>query len=232
MSKSNSDECNGVTPRLKQGQWVQSTYTFVDESMDNQPPWFFLRDAQDLFDDGAPNECVAVAASRSTDNFSIPDNFYLGLAAADVEDGDWEHHDRFDALVECLTNWDASTDPELFAHELGTSPRFAFIPQIFEDNLYKVDYVHIEGFLPVYMYRMYTSVNGTMCEPADGRSTEFRIHDAGQEHSCGGNNANANVDRLASIILACGMVPDTLCNKETGIPVQAGLDIYEFRLVK
>ena len=150
----------------------------------------------------------------------------------DLRDGDWDIYDRYDAFVACLELWDPSTDPQLFTEDIASSPRFAFIPQVYEDNL-DVSYVHIEGFLPSYIYRLYQSVNnGTPCNPLDTRTNvPFYLHDAGQQTgACG--VANQNVDRMASLIFACGMVPDTLCNRDTGEPDFAGGDIYDFRLVE
>ena len=242
-------ECNGEVPRFKQGPYVQSTYKVVNSSHDNNPPWYFMRPAVELYqgiqaDDcennladcqsasPAPNACVGVAASRSTDSFNlvtseIPEYKSTPTAA----DNYWDHYDKYDNFITCLKAWDSSIHPELFTAELGSSARFGFVPQVHEDSLDKVDYVHIEGFRPVFMYRLYFQESGKMCDPADPRDANgLKMHDAGQRWSCGAGNKT--VDRLASIIFACGMVPDTLCNKETGFPVSGGLDIYEFRLSK
>ncbi len=94
--------------------------------------------------------------------------------------------------------------------------------------------MHIESFLPSFMYRLYQAKHSsdTPCGyPTDPRtSTNFYVHDAGQQFSCGA--ANQNVDRLSSIMFACGMVPATLCDKKTGEPDFGGRDINDFRLVK
>ena len=241
--------CNGEIPRFQQGPYVQSTHKVVNSTHDNTPPWHFMRSAADLYQGiqaedcehnladcqapaPAPNACVGVAASRTTDDFNlvssdIPE--YKNTPGAG--DAYWDHYDKFDALITCLKAWDSSQHPELFTEELGRSARFGFVPQVHEGSLDKVSYVHIEGFRPVFMYRLYVQESGKMCDPADPRdSGGLKVHDAGQKWSCAGSNKT--VDRLASIIFACGMVPDTLCNKETGFPVSGGLDIYEFRLSK
>ncbi len=248
--------CNGVVPRLHQGNEVQSTYTFAGERMDNSTPWEFLRKADDLYAEGAPDECVFVAASRADDSFAysavtpstesirhyqvptsydvygVPQTFQEQDMTL-VDDSDWDHYDRYDALTQCLEKWDPYTDPVLFTEGIADSPRFAFIPKVAESGLYKVSKVHIESFLPSFMYRLYQAKNSgdTPCDPIDPRaSTNFYVHDAGQQFSCG--KTTANVDRLSSIMLACGMVPATLCDKKTGEPDFGGQDINDYRLVK
>ena len=261
---SNTDSpCNGETPRFQQGPYLQNTYKIVNSSHDNKSPWFFMRDAADLYQgiradecenspgectsDPAPNACVGVAASRVEDSFD--------LGSADISeykinagDGNWSYYDRFDAFVSCLQSWATAYDqwqtalatdpatagegpPELFTEELGNSARFGFIPQVAEDSLDKVTYVHVEGFRPIFMQRIYIQETGKLCDPSDPRdSGGLKVHDAGQQWHCGASNKT--IDRLASLIFACGMVPDTLCNKDTGYPASRGLDIYEFRLSK
>lgn len=240
LSSKNSEVCNGLLPRLHQGDYVQSVYKFAVEKMDNIPPWNYLRPAEELFNEDAPDACVIVASTRSSDTFDLyGDGYATGgdvdfQVYQDVTDSAWDHYDKYDKLVECLESWDRLVDPELFTIELGNSPRFAFIPQVYEPDLSGVTHVHIEGFLPTYMYRLYQATTGggaTPCDPLDPRTdVPFYTHDAGQQFSCASNEAN--VDRLSSIIFACGMVPDTLCNKETDQPVSAGRDYQDFRLVK
>lgn len=234
VSQKNSDVCNGVDPRFHQGPYVQETHLLVGEKMDNEPPWTFLRSSDDLAAEGSPQSCVDVAASRA-----------LTVDPSSAEY--WDHYDKFDAFVECLTAWgeekpDGSGDfyPRniLFTEDIGRSARFGFIPQVYESDLSKVSNVHIEGFLPVFMYRTYVKPPDKkvsepapkMCDSLDTRDATLLVHDAGQQFSCGGSDRN--IDRLSSIVLGCGMVMDSLCNKETGFPVSAGLDIYEFRLSK
>lgn len=238
-------ECLGVVPRFHQGDYVQGSQRFLGEKIDNAPPWRFMRPAADLAASFVPVSCIAVAASRSSDNFSFSEVIFTGTPYENVADNDWDHYDKFDAFTECTTLWGGETAPhsgvyydsvELFTLEIGESARFAFIPQVYEDQIDShTGFVHIEGFVPAFMYRMYTKSASTMCDPADPRATTYAVLDAGQVHhapdltnSCGANNGK--VDRLSSLILACGMVPDKLCNKTTQQP--AGLDIYEFRLTK
>ena len=277
ISLSNSSTCNGEVPRFQQGPFVQSTHKFAGENMDNAAPWDFLRPASELYEAYArtdkfggpapemPDECVVLAASRTTDGFestatwsnwgliqSYPwptsyaaqlagdgsviryaPNGYTNLDLRTFTDASYDHYDKYDLLVECLEQWNGLTDDELFTVDLGLTPRFAFIPKVAEPNLNKAKYVHIESFLPTFMYRTYQNKSsGTApCDPLDPRaSVQFFVHDAGRKISCGASNSN--VDRLSSIMLACGMVPDELCNKDTGQPDFAGQDIYEFRLAE
>jgi hypothetical protein len=247
VSRSNSTDCDGIPLRFHQGEHVPSTDKLVGEKMDNAPPWDFMRPAQELYDASFPADCVAVAASRPDDEDAFP---LVDVAGTDPDfaayllgsDENGEHYDRFDALFSCVNLWGTEKtagsgvfypEEELFTTELGTSPRLAFIAQVYEDHLdSQTTYVHIEGFVPSFMYRMYTSSVTTMCDPADGRATKYGVHDAGQQLSCAEAKGQAKVDRLASLILACGMVTDDLCNKDTDLPVSAGLDIHEFRLTK
>lgn len=271
ISLTNDTLCNGVDPRFHQGPYVQDTYKFAGEKMDNSPPWQFLRPAYDLHLDGAPPACVVLATFRDEDDAFDPGK-YVGVPDLDdydeydyytdvqyrpdgttvngatfqtryLTDSSWEHYDRYDALIQCLETWDPTSDPELFTEELADSPRFAFIPKVAEPDLSKVSKVHIESFMPSYMYRLYQSApsGAKNCDPKDaatGRLVSFLTHDAGQRFrdssgnpkSCG--DSNQNVDRLSSIMLACGMVSDELCNKETGYPNFGGRDIYDFRLVE
>lgn len=220
------DTCNDVQARLRSGDYLQSSGSALlgVVSYDNTPPWYFLRNSVDLVAEGSPPECVAVAANR--------------------DNPDWDQYDRYEAFTTCLKKWGQLIpdgdeghgndkhypENQLFVPEIGFSARFGFVPQVAEESLASIDYVHIEGFLPIFMYRMYVQESGTMCDPADPRSTELMVHDAGVPWDCA--SSNKTIDRLASIILACGMVDATLCDKSSGEPKYAGKDIYEFRLVK
>lgn len=254
LSNKNTTDCNGVAPRFKQGPYVQDTHTFAGEAMDNTAPWDYLRPAETLWDEGAPDACVVLAASRASDphtpgvNGDEPDAYVAPtaydkwgvptststIAMAGINDSHWDHYDRYDAFTKCLEEWNPADDPVLFTEGLARSPRFAFIPKVAESSLSSVSHVHIESFLPTYMYRLYQDISGSgkNCDPLDPRaSVEFYTHDAGQAlGSCA--LSNQNVDRLSSIMLACGMVLDSLCNKDTGAPDFGGQDIYDFRLVE
>lgn len=235
ISLTNSTDCNSVVPRLQQGDHVQTSYRFADEAMDNATPWQFLRSAQEFFDEGAPIECVAVAASRPSDSFNLPTADPSYARYSGHHDSAWDHYDRFDAFTSCLANWGDSYEGVLFLEDIAMSSRFAFIPQVYEASI-TTPKVHITGFMPMFLYRLYqaTSGNGNLpCDSLDPRlNVPFFTHDAGQKFSCG--RSNANVDRVASIIMACGMMPDTLCDKEEeGEPLpQVGRDFWQIRLTE
>lgn len=208
--------CNGEYPRLWQGPFVQDTYKVVNEKLDNTPLWTFLRPAADLIAEDAPLSCSNLAANINT--------------------ATWDHYDKFDAMLTCFKDWqeagavddDDAGDPVLFEPDLAGSARFAFIPQVYESSL-SGDRVHIEGFLPVFMTRLYISSNNSaMCDPLDPRITSWLIHDAGMKVSCG--SANGNIDAVSAVVFHCGMVPRTMCDKSTGLPKTAGVDVYEIQL--
>ncbi len=254
----NADLCLNEYPRLQQGLNVQSDYLVVEEIMDNVPPWEYLRPAADLHADAVPSACVILAASRGDDSLNSMSTFAQYQSFTDSHPSTWDdpsaydQYDRYELFVECLDEWDVGlsgpADAELFTDEIGRAARFAFIPQVAEETITSSQQLmHIEGFLPVYLYRLYVKTqgqqNGTaqlMCDPLDPRSTDvYLVHDAGQTESryskngtpiCG--DTNDALSRLAAVALACGMVSDVLCDKDTNQPKNAGGDIYEFRLSK
>ncbi len=251
--------CNDVTPRLNQGLAATQSFALLGKTyFDNSTPWQFLRPAEELYAEGSPEECVWLAASRTTDDFDPTSAdpplssyhavtsydiygdplTYGDIAMSDKTDGNWDQYDRFDAMVRCLKKWGQETAPgsgvnyptnQLFEDEIGTSARFGFVPQVHEQNL-NVTYVHIEGFLPVFLYRVYIQRNAKMCDPADPRSTGLLVHDAGQTYTCG--LYKDTIDRLASVIFACNMFSKEICSKPSELPASSGKDIYDFRLSK
>lgn len=249
VSLTYGDLCENEYPRLRQGDNVQSTYTVVSEPFDNVPPWSYLRNAIDLHNAGAPLACRIVAAARPSDSTlsfsSYPEYQEFRNAYPNNADSHWDAYDMYDFFIgkvalfndadgnpveSCINAWEQG-DPELFVEEIGVSPRFAFIPQVAEATLTNNSTVHIEGFLPVFLFRMYIEKNNSfMCDPLDGRATNYMIHDAGHTYSCGGSSDN--ISRLSSLVFACGMVPDSLCDKETGHPEVYGRDIFDIRLRK
>lgn len=231
------DLCENEYPRLRQGGNVQSTHKVVGEALDNVPPWTYLRPASELHAANAPAACVRLAASRTTDPFDLVTNgngrYALWVVSHPLyADANWDAYDRYDDFDECLDSWPWG-GPELFDESIGESPRFAFIPQVAEASLTgPTQLVHIEGFLPVYLFRLYIpSNNSLMCDPIDVRiSPTYLVHDAGGSYSCG--STNDNIARVSSIVMACGMLPDVLCDKESNMPSSAGTDIYDFRLAE
>jgi hypothetical protein len=259
LSPPNDNLCVNDVPRLKQGAGHPSGYTVTAETFDNTPLWKFLRRAKQLHDEGAPKECVIVAmAAQDTGGNTVDVDYFNLLHPTRVDNyksftdqypswrgQHWDPYDLFDWTDKCLDAWQPGKDPAtglpkdpiLFTEDIGNYPRFAFIPQVAESTLTGPNQlVHIEGFLPVYLNRLYIPTSGSatarnMCGPYDNRVSErYLVHDAGQPWSCGENNDN--IARLSSLVLACGMVADSLCDKETDLPSSAGLDVYEFRLVE
>lgn len=246
LSPKNSDTCENEYPRLRPGP--ESDYpmdpTVVDERFHNVAPWEYLLPAQTLFDTGAPDACVISAAARDDDDFTLSSHSNFNTYRSqnpNWQDQYWDPYDFYDTFDQCLDDWEfpeenasgelVAVDPELFELDIASSPRFAFIPQVAESTIQNGQDVHIEGWLPVFLYRLYMSKNNAdMCGPWDDRTTQYMVHDAGQDWSCG--SSNENVDRLSSLVFACGMVSDKLCDKETKIPEGAGEDIYEFRLTR
>lgn len=247
LSPTYDDLCENEYPRLKPaGVTLDPTPTVVGETLSNHAPWEYLLPAETLYDKGAvapnpaPTSCVIVASARNSDDaFQIPADVRSGDTSFDnyismhPSRGDeaWDPYDFFDKFQECLNDWEPG-DPVLFDESIGESARFGFIPRVAEERLNVGEQVHIEGFLPIYIYRLYISMNNsTMCDTVyDNRPTSYLVHDAGRGYSCG--SSNQNVDRLSSLVFACGMVPRSICSKPTDYPEYAGVDIFDFRLVK
>lgn len=245
----NQDLCLNEYPRLQQGTSVQTDLLVVGEKLDNVAPWTYLNPASTLHAGNVPDACVILAASRQSDTFDLGShpryNTYVTTFTQWNDPTKWDQYDRYDLFISCLKDWTVGVSSELFTEDIGTAARFAFIPQVAETTISAAqEEMHIEGFLPVYLYRLYVKAQGggshAMCDPLDPRTTDkYYVHDAGQTNSrftqggkkiCG--DSNDNLSRLSAIALACGMVPDSLCDKDTSLPKSAGRDIYEFRLVE
>ena len=197
---------NNVPARLKTGPYQQSTYRFLGESMDNKPLWDFMDDYAGL---SWPGECEDIYDNRST--------------------GSWDYFDKKEKMLECLTLWSFPTHDPLFTADLIETPRFAWIPLLAESNLTTdpsvcpvsggTKCVHFNEFTPAYMQTLYTLITGGgaagACDPG-GSGQRWGRHDAGETQDCGRNNDN--LDRLASIVLDCGMLPDNICQARPGSP--------------
>jgi hypothetical protein len=196
-----------VTARLQSGAFMSTAVQFLQEDMDNKPLWDFFRTNLDSLT--VPQSCK-----------DLQDN--LGNAQ-------WDYYDKKDALVDCLSTWDSTTDDTLFANDTagqGTAgildePRFFFLPYLAEGNLVtdpstcisssSTQCVHFNAFVPVYLQATYSGFSGGSsrfdCDP--GGNKRWGIHQAGEPGNCGRDNDN--LDRISGIVLACGMFPDTIC---------------------
>lgn len=197
---------NNVPARLHVGPYVQSTYTFLGESMDNKALWEFLPDHSGLT---WPVECRNIYDNQNT--------------------ASWDYFDKKEEMLDCLSAWDRSVHDTLFTANLLTTPRFAWIPLLAETNLSTdpdtcplgggSNCVHFNAFQPVYLQTLYTVITGGggagACDPGPPGQRWGR-HDAGQEEDCG--KSNQNLDRLASIVLECAMLPDDVCSAAPASP--------------
>ncbi len=191
--------------RLHQGDYVQSTYQFVGEDMDNEPLWNFIR--PDIAMVTAPGACTNIYNNRSNPT--------------------WDYYDKHDEMVECLDRWkDTNYDP-IFVDDIGRGARFMFAPLLAEDSLDPSDpqgprscitsaspqCVHIDDWVPMYIQTLYVESNGLSAD-CDPNSVDVGRHHAGQQFSCGGNNKD--VDAASAMVLGCGMLPRTLCVPRSG----------------
>ena len=191
---------NNVPARLHLGPFVQSVHQFVGENMDNKSLWEFLPDY------GALGLNWPLACRRIYDNQA---------------NGAWDYFDKKEEMLSCLSSWMPIPHDELFTDSLLQTPRFAWIPLLAESNL-NTDpdvcpasggskCVHFNSFAPVYLQTMYTVITGggsPGCDPGPPGQRWGR-HDAGETQSCGKNTGN--LDRLASIVLECAMMPADVC---------------------
>lgn len=197
---------NNVPARLHVGPYVQSTYTFLGERMDNEALWEFIVTPTATTD--WPTACTSIYDNQDTPS--------------------WDYFDKKDEMISCLEDWDGNDHSTLFSEDIITTPRFAWIPLLAESNLSTDpgscplgggDCVHFNAFQPVYLQTLYTLITGGGgagdCDPG-GPGQRWGRHDAGQEEDCG--KSNANLDRLSSIVLECAMLPGDICNAAPGFP--------------
>lgn len=199
---------NNVPARLHLGPHVQNTHTFLGERMDNSALWDFLANYASLGLNW-PAECQSIHDNRNA--------------------GSWDYFDKKDEMIACLQAWNSSSHDRLFTEDIITTPRFAWIPHLAESNLTTdpgpcplggaSDCVHFNAWQPVYLQTLYTLITGGPgggdCDPG-GPGQRWGRHDAGQEEDCGKNNGN--LDRLASIVLECRMLPSHICISAPGNP--------------
>lgn len=198
---------NSVPARLHVGPYVQNSYTFLGERMDNEALWNFLETPTGSTN--WPAACTSIYNERSNPS--------------------WDYFDKKDEMISCLQSWNAPGHDVLFSADLITTPRFAWIPLLAESNLSTEpgpcplgggsNCVHFNAFQPVYLQTLYTLITGGSgggdCDPG-GPGQRWGRHDAGQEEDCG--KSNGNLDRLSSIVLECAMLPGDICEAAPGFP--------------
>lgn len=211
---------NSVDARLQSGPYTQSSYRFVGEAMDNKAIWEFL---PDYASNGLswPSACESIYDNQS--------------------DPTWDYFDKKEEMLACLSDWNDAAHDDLFTSSLLSTPRFAWIPLLAESNLSTQPSVcpvsggskcvHFNSFTPVYLQTLYTLITGGggagACDPG-GPGQRWGRHEAGETTDCG--KSNQNLDRLGSIILDCGMLPDDICAAGPGGP--GGDPFPELELVK
>jgi len=204
---------NTWTPRLHRGNYVQATYTFAGEKMDNQPVWNFIR--SNIASASVPDACKDVYAGRSSPL--------------------WDYYDLKEEMIRCLKDWNRNTSIHVwvFDESIVDSSRFAFLPQISENSLVASP-VHFDGFVPVWIQKLYQegkskSSPDSQCwsttSSGPGNPSGWYWHEAGQKFDCA--LSTAHLDRISGLVLRCGMLPATICdpldlpgNPDAGDPVE------------
>jgi|GEM_PF-5578982 len=207
---SNGPVFDGITfePRLQRAPYYTgSEPTFAGRHLENLALW-------DLFRLDITDATVNVPSSCK-DLRTLPGN-----------PSHWDYFDKKDHLIDCLSTWNASHEP-LFDLRLLKSGRFAFIPQIAETSL--AAQIHINQFVPLWFQKLYQDGNQSgapdprcfsQAEGTTGNSGWY-WQEAGQDFNCG--LSNQNVDRVAGIVLDCGMLPASACIPD-GAPNNPGGD--------
>ena len=205
-----------VKPRFQRGFFSAGpTRAFAGEDMENRPPWTFFR--SDLQSVLVPGSCKAVDS---------------GIGSTG-----WDYYDLKEGFLDCLTDWGSGNfTTTLFSTDLLVSGRFAFIPQLAEGSLSSSP-VHFNSFVPIFFHQLYQSGNRQGSPPAECFSqaegatgnSGWYWHQAGQDFDCGRNNQN--VDRVAAIVIDCGMLPAPTCTPDsTSAP--GGDPVLEVRLTR
>jgi len=215
---------DGITyeARFKRGFHTGSEFAFAGETMENRTLWSFLR--SDMSAATVPLSCSTLQAEVAIPGVPV-----------------WDYFDFKKEMLTCLEDWDDSFE-RLFGDEaesdddLLTSARFAFIPMVSESS-FSVSPVHFNSFVPIYLQTLYQSGNrkgnpDVMCfsqaEGVTGNSGWYR-HEAGLPFNCG--RSNQNVDRVAAIVLDCGMLPVDKCDPDPG-PGPGGQPVFEVLLTR
>ena len=168
--------------------------TFAGEPMDNTPLWSYIRG--DVNTANVPVEC------RNTFN---------GIALPVL----WDYYDLKAEMIRCIQQHTPAHDP-VFTEDILLNGRFAFIPLVAEGSI-PMGVVHFNEFVPIYINKLYqegiqAGFSAPQCWEQDVSvpgNSGWHTHEAGQPFNCG--RPNQNVDRVASIVLECRMLPDTIC---------------------
>jgi hypothetical protein len=115
------------------------------------------------------------------------------------------------AMANCLTawrSWGAHTI-DLFTVDLGTSPRFAWVPRVnIDPDTGGSGFYTIEEFLPVYLQTAYLKCNSSSCDVAFDPGQTSSGSCSGFGEACGyPSNGNKSLDALSAFILRKDMLP-------------------------
>lgn len=207
--------------RLRKSPFFQTTYQFAAEDMDNTPLWDYIRDDADtLTSADIPQACIDVRTAWEGQSFVY-------------NDAAWDYYDFKEETLLCIQNWVPGLE-HIFSETIVDNGRFGFIPYISEADLLAAP-VHFNEFVPVYITKLYqlgqqTTFSSPECWEKDPTAPPgqpgWHTHEAGQPFDCGRNNQN--VDRVASIVLKCGALPEDICiDLNPGTPGGAPVLIIE-----
>lgn len=212
----NGPQLDGISylARFKRGFHQTGSAKFAGESMENRPLWSFLKPGLTTGD--VPDACIEVQQNASISS--------------------WDYFDKKERMIDCLLDFDEGDDAQLFDDSLFEAARFAIIPVVAE-SAFNVSEVHFNSFVPIFFQTLYQAGNESgnpdpMCwaqaEGATGNSGWYR-HEAGQQFDCG--RSQANVDRVAAIVLNCAMMSKEKCTPDPS-PGPEGEIVYEVRLTQ
>lgn len=205
--------------RLTRNPTYIDGFRFAGNEMDNKPLWDFIR--ADIAGASVPDSCKYT---------------YTGMS-----DPDWDYFDIKEEMIRCLQQWKDTVGKEVvFTTEIANSTRFAYIPVLAEANLLTSP-VHFNTFVPAFIQTLYqdsikVGAPDPLCfsqHPAQSGNKGFYRHDAGLKFDCG--RAVQNVDRVAALVIDCGMLPATLCTPDGVSPGghhPSGNPVYIIELVK
>ena len=215
-----------TTPRLARANFQSST-TFAGEGMDNLPLWTYIR--SDVLDAGGPEvdpACKTVVLNSTSTG--LPQTGY-------------DYFDLKELMIECLEGLgDTNQGDRIFDESILTSARFAWIPIIDESTLAGLSKkkVHINAFVPVFIHKLYQQGKsfGTpepfcFAQHPSEKNIGWYMHEAGQQTgACG--RSNQNIDRVASIVLHCAALPDTVCIDDTTSANPGGTPVLTVELTR